>query len=51
MKSPFNITGFDEFQLKCDCFIGSVVISTREPLLYGFALDKPPGQKYIEHLE
>ena len=42
---PINITGIDKIHLKCDCINGSVVIGTREPILYSFALSSPPGHK------
>ena len=42
---PINITGIDKVHLKCDCIDGSVVNGIREPILYSFALDQPPGHK------
>ena len=42
---PINITGIDNVHLKCDCVDGSIVNGTREPILYSFALDQPPGRK------
>ena len=39
----FNITGVDKVHLKCDCFNGSIVNGVREPILYSFALHKPPS--------
>ena len=42
---PINITGIDKFPLKCDCVNGSSVNGIREPILYSFALDKPPGHE------
>ena len=42
---PINITGIDKLHLKCDCFDGSIVNGTREPILYSFALSLPPGHK------
>ena len=42
---PINITGIDKVHLKCDCVDGSIVNGTREPILYSFALDQPPGRK------
>ena len=42
---PINITGIDKVHLKCDCVDGSIVNGTREPILYSFALDQPPGCK------
>ena len=40
---PINITSIDKVPLKCDCFDGSIVNGFREPILYSFALDQPPG--------
>ena len=40
-----NITGIDKIHLKCDCIQGSIVNGIREPILYSFALDQPPGHK------
>ena len=42
---PINITGIDKIHLKCDCIQGSIVNGIREPILYSFALDQPPGHK------
>ena len=40
-----NITGLDKIRLKCDYVNESIVNGVREPILYNFALDKPPGHK------
>ena len=42
---PINITGIDKVHLKCNCIDGSIVDGVREPILYSFALDQPPGHK------
>ena len=42
---PINITGIDKVHLKCNCIDGSIVNGVREPILYSFALDQPPGHK------
>ena len=42
---PINFTGIDKIHLKCDCIQGSIVNVVREPILYSFALDQPPGYK------
>ena len=42
---PINITGINKIHSKCDCIIGSVVNGVREPILYSFALNSPPGHK------
>ena len=44
-ERPINITGVDKIHLKCDCIDGSIVNGIREPILYSFALDQPPGHK------
>ena len=44
-NKPINITGIDKVHLKCDCIDGSIMNGTREPILYSFALDEPPGHK------
>ena len=44
-NKPINITGIDKIHLKCDCIQGSIVNVVREPILYSFALDQPPGHK------
>ena len=40
---PINITGIDKFHLKCNVVDGIIVNGVREPILYSFALDQPPG--------
>ena len=42
---PINITGTDKVHLKCNVVDGSIVNGIREPILYSFALDQPPGHK------
>ena len=42
---PINITGIDKVHLKCNVVDGSIVNGIREPILYWFALDQPPGHK------
>ena len=44
-EKPINITGIDKVHLKCDCIDGSIMNGTREPILYSFAVDQPPGHK------
>ena len=44
-QKPINITGLDKVHLKSDCVDGPIVHGVREPILYSFALDKPPRQK------
>ena len=45
---PINITGIDKVNLKCDCIRGSIVNGVREPILYSFALNSPPGHKIFK---
>ena len=45
-ERPTDITRVDKVHLKCNCIQGSFVNAIREPILYSFALGKPPGQKY-----
>ena len=40
-----NITSTDKVHVKYGCIDGSIVDGIREPFLYSFALDKPPGRK------
>ena len=42
---PINITGIDKVHLKSNVVDGSIVNGVREPFLYSFALDQPPGHK------
>ena len=42
---PINFTGIDKVHLKCDCIDGSIMNGIREPILYSFSLDQPPGHK------
>ena len=44
-EKPMNVTGIDKIQLKCACFIGSIVNGVNERTLYSFVLDKPTGNK------
>ena len=44
-EKPINNTGTDKLHLKCDCISGSFVIGIRVPILFCFAVDKPPGHK------
>ena len=45
---PVNITGIDKVHLKCDSIHGSILNGVREPILYSYALDKPPGHQIIK---
>ena len=35
----------DKIHLKCDVFDGSIQNGLRQPILFSFILDKPPGYK------
>ena len=47
-EKPITITGIDKIHLKADCTNGSVLNGIREPFLYCFGLDKPPGDKIYQ---
>ena len=42
---PINTTGIDKVHLKCNVIDGSIKNGVREPILYSFGLDQPPGHK------
>ena len=42
-NKPTNITGIDKVHLKCDCINGRIKNGIREPILYSFTLNQPPG--------
>ena len=42
---PIKLTSIDKVHLKCDCIDGSILNGIRQPFLYSFALDQPPGHK------
>ena len=44
-----NITNIDKVHLKCDCVDGSIVNGKREPILFSFGIDEPPGYKLFIH--
>ena len=44
-KKTNHIAGSNKVCLKCNCINGSIVNGIREPILYNFALKKPPGRK------
>ena len=47
-EKPINITANDKIHSKCVCINGSIAKGVREPFLFRFALDKPPGLKIYE---
>ena len=47
-NKPVNITGVDKIHSKSNCIQGSIVNAIREPILYSFAIGKPPGHKIFE---
>ena len=48
---PINITGIDKVHLNCNVVDGSIMNGVREPILYSFALDQPPGHKNIQRTD
>ena len=40
-----NISTTSKFPLKCDVIDGSIQNGLRQPILFSFVLDKPPGYK------
>ena len=40
-----NFTIINKIHLNCDCNDGSVIKGVRQPILYSFVIDKPPGYK------
>ena len=40
-----NIKGIDKNHLESDCVNGSILNGVSQPILYSFALDKPPCHK------
>ena len=38
----------DKIHLKCEVIDGSVVIGSRQPLLFSFVLDKPSGYEVVK---
>ena len=45
---PIIVTSLHKVHLKCDCIQGSVSNGIREPVIFGFALDQPPGHKTLK---
>ena len=41
----------DNIRLKCDVIVGSVVNGSKQPNLFSFVLDKPPGYKTFHEPE
>ena len=46
-----NLNSTTEIHLNCDVVDGSVVNGLRQPILYSFVLDKPPGYKVFSEPE
>ena len=46
-----NLSSTNKIHLKCDAIDGSLVNGIRQPILYGFALDKPSGYKVFSEPE
>ena len=47
-NKPNNFTGTVKVHLKCDCINGSILNGCRQPILYNFSMDKPPGEKLFQ---
>ena len=45
VKKPINFSGIGKVHLKCNTINGGILNGCREPILYIFASDKPPGHK------
>ena len=41
-----KLSRVDQIEINCDFFDGSIVEVLRQPILYSFNLEKPPGHKY-----
>ena len=50
-KIILNLNTIDKIHLKCDAINGSVVDGIRQPILFSFVLDKPPGYKVFSEPE
>ena len=50
-KIILNLNTKDKIHLKCDAIDGSVVNGIRQPILFSFVLDKPPGYKVFSEPE
>ena len=50
-KIILNLNTLDKIHLKCDAIDGSVVNGIRQPILFNFVLDKPPGYKVFAEPE
>ena len=48
-NNKVNITNIDKVHLKSDCVDGSIVNGKREPILFSFGIDEPPGYKLFIH--
>ena len=48
-ENKVDIMPTDKVHLKCDCVDGSIVNGKREPILYSFGLDQPPGYKIFNN--
>ena len=49
-NKPINFTGIDNVHLISDCIQDSLINGIREPILYSFALDQPPGhEKFVTY--
>ena len=44
-KIILNLNTINKIHLKCDCIDGSIQDGVKQPILFSFVLDKPPGYK------
>ena len=40
-----NINAINNIHIKCDVIVGSIQDGVRQPILFSFVLDEPPGYK------
>ena len=51
VRKTIKLSKLDKFHLKLDVIDGSVVNGLRQPILYNFVLDEPPGYKVFSEPE
>ena len=51
VKKNRNFSKINKVHVKCDCIHGSIQNGCRQPTLYSFVLDKPPGYKVFSEPE
>ena len=50
-KIILYLNTIDKIHLKCDCIDGSIQNGVRQPILFGFVLDKPSGPSFFSEPE